>query len=88
MFKFYLTTVVIWMIIIYCIAKLFEKPIAQKMKANEEKKTSLFKELRATFIVAAIPIIRLFVAITLIYTATCTQEDFDKLMKRANKDKS
>lgn len=89
MFKFYLTTVVIWMIIIYCTAAIFENAINKKLATlptyKENKKSSLFKKFRALFILAAVPIIRLIIVIVLIYIATCKQEDFDKLMESANK---
>lgn len=89
MFKFYLTTVVIWMIIIYCTAAIFENAINKKLATlptyKENKKSSLFKKIRALFILAAVPIIRLIIVIVLIYIATCKQEDFDKLMESANK---
>lgn len=86
MLKFYLTTVVIWMIIIYCTAAIFQNGIAKKFKTNEEKKASLFKKLKGLFILAAIPIVRLLIVIVLIYIATCKQEDFDKLMEAAKRD--
>lgn len=86
MLKFYLTTVVIWMIIIYCVVAIFQNGIAKKLKTNEEKKSGLFKKLKTLFVLAAIPIVRLFVVIVLIYIATCKQEDFDELMKRTNRD--
>lgn len=84
MLKFYLTTVAIWMIVIYCIAAIFQSGIVKKLGEKEEKKASLFKRLKGLFILAAVPIVRLFVVILLIYIATCKQEDFDELMKKAN----
>lgn len=89
MLKFYLTTVVIWMIIIYCTAAMFENAIDKKLATlptyKENKKSSLFKKFRALFILAAIPIVRLIIVIVLIYIAACKQEDFDKLMESVNK---
>lgn len=86
MLKFYLITVVIWMIIIYCTTAIFQNGIAKKLKTNEEKKSGLFKKLRGLFILAAIPIVRLLVVVVLIYIAACKQEDFDKLMESANRE--
>lgn len=83
MLKFYLTTVVIWMIIIYCTAAMFKSGIRKKISKDETKKTSLFEKLTILFPLAAVPIIRVFVVIIIIYIATCKQEDFDELMKRA-----
>ena len=84
MFKFYLATVVIWMIIIYCVVAIFQNGIVKKLGVKETKKASLFKRLNGLFILAAIPFIRLIVVIVLIYIATCKQEDYDELMKKAN----
>ena len=88
MLKFYLTTVVIWMIILYSTAAIFSNGIVKKLGTNEEKKASFFKKIKILFMLAAVPIVRLFVVIVMIYVATCKQEDFDKLMEKANKDKS
>lgn len=86
MFKFYLTTIIIWMIIIYCVIAIFQKGIVDKLKTNEDKKANFFKKFKTLFVFAAVPIIRLFVVILLIYIATCKQEDFDKLMEAAKRD--
>ena len=85
MLKFYLVTVIIWMIIIYCIVAMFQDSIVKKLGAREGKKDSLFKKLKALFVLAAVPIVRLLVVIGIIYIAICKQEDFDELMKKANK---
>lgn len=73
------------MIIIYCIVAMFQDSIVKKLGAREGKKDSLFKRLKALFVLAAVPIVRLLVVIGIIYIAICKQEDFDELMKKVNK---
>ena len=86
MLKFYLATVIIWMIVIYCVVAIFQNGITKKLGTNKEEKASLFKKLKFLFILAAVPIVRLCMVIVIIYIATCKQEDFDELMKRTNND--
>lgn len=85
MLKFYLTTVAIWMIIIYCTAAMFENAIDKKLATlptyKENKKSSLFKKFRAHFLLSAVPIVRVTIPLLLIWIAICSQEDFDKMMK-------
>lgn len=84
MFKIYLSSVVVWMIIIWATISIFKDGIKKKVGSNETKKASLFKRLNGLFVLAAIPFVRLIVVIVLIYIATCKQEDYDELMKKAN----
>lgn len=84
MLKFYLTTVVIYMIIISCTTEIFKEAIKKRTGKGEVKKANLFKRLSTLFALSAVPIIRLIVVVILIYIATCKQEDFDELMKKAN----
>ena len=84
MLKFYLTTVIIYMIIINCTTEIFKEAIKKKTGKTDGKKASLFKRLNTLFVLAAVPVIRLIVVIVLIYVATCKQEDFDNLMKKTN----
>lgn len=84
MLKFYLTTVVIWMIIIRCTILMFKDGIKKKIGVDETKKASLFKRLSTLFIFAAVPFLRLIIEIMIIYMANCTQEDYDELVNKAN----
>lgn len=76
-FKFYLTTVVIWMIIIYAMAKLFEEGIREKGWVKEDKSTKkgVFSKL---FTLAAVPIVRLFVCVLIIYMSSHTPEQLEE----------
>ena len=84
MLKFYLTTVVIWMIIIECTTSIFKDAIRKKTGKDGTNKANIFKRFGTLFPLAAIPIVRLVVVIMIVYIATCSQEDFDKLMKNNN----
>lgn len=88
MLKFYLVTVIIWMIIISCTVEMFKEGIKKKRKnagqQENTEKVSLFKRLSVLFTSAAVPIIRLLIVVIIIYIATCKQEDYDELIKKAN----
>lgn len=81
MLGFYLSTVVIWMIIIWCLMMVFKDRLKKKLVKKEEKK-SVVKTLGALFILSAIPIFRLLIAIAIVYMATCSQEEFDEFMNK------
>ena len=89
MFKFYLTSVVIWMIITWCTVHIFKDKIKEKTdtintEINKQRKVSLFDRLIFLFAISAIPIIRLIFVLVLVYIAICKQEDFDELIRKAN----
>ena len=71
MLKFYLTTVVIWMIILQSTFSLFGDAVRKKIGVNETKKAGLIKRLNILFVLAAVPIIRLILEIVFIYVAIC-----------------
>jgi len=85
MLGFYLSTVIIWMIIIACLITIFKDGLNKKLVKKEEKK-SIFKTIGALFVLAAIPVFRLLVAIAIVYMATCSQEEFDELMGKNKKE--
>lgn len=74
------------MIIIYSTIVIFRDALRKRMGINESKKVSLFKKLNGLFVLSAVPIIRLIFVIVVVYIVTCKKEDFDELMKKANKD--
>jgi len=81
MLKFYLTTVIVWMIIINSITIIFKDALNKKIGVTKTNKAGFIQRTNTLFALSAIPIIRLGVAIIIIYIATCKQEDFDKLME-------
>ena len=82
MLKFYLSSIIIWMIIIESIFFVFKDKLLKRTGITETKKTSLFTKIAGSFAVSALPIIRLTVAIMLVYTAVCSQEEFDEIIKK------
>lgn len=77
MLKFYLTTVVIWMIIIYATVKILGPGIKEKgwIKSDTSTKRGRFSTL---FTLAAVPFIRLLVWILLFVMCTYTHEQFEE----------
>ena len=87
MIKFYLTTIIIWMIIIECTILLFNKELNKKLeKYNVPRENNLFRALKTLFVVSAVPFIRVFIEIVIVYMVVCNQEDFDKLMEKHYKE--
>ena len=85
MLGFYLKTIVIWMIIMYCTITFFKKPLYEKLANRITEKTTLLKALGYLFMMSAIPIIRLLIELSIIYIAVCNQEDFDRMIEEHNK---
>lgn len=83
MLKFYLATVIAWMIILYCLVAIFQNGIIEKLGTDNGKKKSSFEKLKTLFVMSAVPVVRLLVAIMIVYIAACKKEDFDELMKKS-----
>lgn len=85
MLTFYLSTVVIWMIIIFCAIYICKDKIREKAIAIgiEGKKSGFLSTLGFLFVLAAIPVFRLIILIAIIYMAGCSQEDFEELMSKS-----
>ena len=83
MLKFYLTTVIVWMIIIYATAKLLGPTIKEKgwIKSDTSTKRGKFSTL---FILSAVPGLRAAVWIFLFVMCAYTHEQFEEW---ANKQK-
>lgn len=81
MLKFYLTTVVIWMIIIYAMAQIFKEGIKEKGWIKEDKSTKKGR-FSILFTLAAVPIIRLFVCVLFIYMCSHTPEQLEALKEK------
>jgi len=76
MLETYLSSVIIWMIIIFCICCIFTHKINENgWLDNANKKYS--NRLFALFTVSAVPILRLFIAGAIVYMATVTKEEFN-----------
>lgn len=81
MLKFYLTTVVIWMIIIYATAKITAPVIKEKGWIKSDASTKKGK-LSTLFTLAAIPVIRLLVWVFLFVMCTYTHKEFEEWINK------
>lgn len=81
MLKLYLTTIVVWMIIIYATAKLLGPAIKEKgwIKGDSSTKRESFSIL---FTLAAVPIVRALVWMFLLFMCAHTPEQFEEIMKK------
>ena len=84
MLKVYLTSVIIYMIIIYCMCAIFMDSIKSKGWISEIKKGS---KLGVLFTLSAVPILRFFVVVLIFYMATHTKEQFDEWYKEVQEKK-
>ena len=78
MLKFYLTTVVIWMIIIWATVQMFGSAIREKGWIKEDKSTKKGR-FSILFTLAAVPIIRLFVCLIIIFMSAYTPEQWQEM---------
>ena len=81
MLRAYFGSVLIWMIIIYCMAFICKDAIQKNgwLDANSSEKKNWLKNL---FILAAIPIIRLLVTSCMLYMTFTTKEEYEKGHKK------
>ena len=86
MIGFYLKSVVIWMIILECNFLFCRESLRKRFPVDKLKETSLITKLKGTLVIAAIPIVRLIIVIVVFFITFCNQEDFDEIMKKANKE--
>lgn len=82
----YLTSVIIYMIIIYSMTFIFGDTMKAKGWAASEKPNA--NKLVILFCLSAVPILRIFVLVSILYMATHTKEEFDKWQEEAKKNKS
>lgn len=88
MFETYAATVVIYMIIIYCMNAIFNDAIKQMgWKKADKEKSSLVKALAALFFVSAVPVLRVAFIVFIMYMATHTKEEFEEWQEEAKKNK-
>ena len=83
MLKIYLSSVIVFMIIINCTFLFFKDEILKKLKLAKvnTKPSNLFESISCLFVMSAIPIIRLIITIFFIHIGTCSQENFDRIYK-------
>lgn len=82
MLKFYLTTVVIWLIILYAVAFLSEDAIRKNGWLDDAKKPKYkFQGFLTAVAISAIPIFRLISALTILVMAYNNKETVYALVK-------
>ena len=88
MLKIYLSSVIVFMIIIDCVFLFFNDEITKKLKLKKvnTEPSNLFTNIACLFVLSAIPIIRLFIVIFLVHIGICRQEEFDKIYGDINID--
>lgn len=85
MLKIYLSTVLIWMIIFYCLLKMFRSSIKENgwLDDIEPAKTG---KLFSLFAISAIPFLRLLVFIGVIYITSVTKDKHEKMKDKHEED--
>lgn len=79
MFKFYIGTVICWMIIIWCSIRLCKDKIIENGWLSSAKKLNI-TPFGVLFCVSAIPFFRLLMFIVVIYMACVSKDDHEKGM--------
>lgn len=77
MFKFYIGTVICWMIIIWCSIRLCKDKIIENGWLGSAKKLNM-TPFGALFCVSAIPFLRFLMFIVVIYMACVSKDDHEK----------
>ena len=82
MLSFYLSSVIVWMIIIFCIIMLYNKQIQTRYSKYLKVNTNKVKALFSLFVLSAVPILRLLIAIGIIWVANCGEEDYNRIIAK------
>lgn len=77
MFKFYIGTVICWMIIIWCSIRLCKDNIIENGWLSSAKKLNM-TPFGVLFCVSAIPFLRFLMFIVVIYMACVSKDDHEK----------
>ena len=80
MLKIYISSVIVWMIIIYCAAKLFGPQIRENGWLNDAKPITMGK-WTTLFVASAIPLVRLLLLSVFVYMALYTKEQYETIKK-------
>ena len=80
MFKFYIGTVICWMIIIWCSIKLCKDKIVENGWLNTAKKLDM-TPFGALFCISAIPFFRFLVFIVILYMVCVSKDKYDQDMR-------
>ena len=86
MLKIYFVSILIWMMIIFCAAYLFEDAIKQKGWIDSNKHSKFVSVLFTLFCMSAIPVLRLLFLVVILFMAGVSKEEFEE-MSKSNNDK-
>lgn len=78
MLDFYLSSIIIWFIILFSEVVVLNKQIRNNGWLDMQKKRNIIRTLFSYVLFAALPVFRLLVAISLFIMALVTKERFDK----------
>ena len=85
MLKLYLSSVVIFMIIIYCVLQLARTKLIENGWVGSERKRGLTK-LWGLFVSAAVPLLRLVIIGVILYMTTITKADYQTIKEKEKDD--
>ena len=86
MLKIYFSSILIWMIIIYCTTSIFKNAIVKNGWVDPNKK-SAENGWKCLFILSAIPIIRFLIFVLIIMMSAYTKKQFEEWSEKVkNKD--
>ena len=88
MIQVYLSSVAVWMIIIYCLCWLFKNAIKNNGWISQKSDTSKTNKLVVLFVLSAVPIIRFIVCVTIVFMSMYTKEDFEKFKAEVEAERS
>lgn len=82
MLSFYLSSVITFMIIIFCTVVLFSKNLLARYGKYLNSKSDFISSLISLFILSAIPIMRVVVVVGIIWLAICDKETYDEIIDK------
>lgn len=86
MLDLYLSSIIVWFIILFSEGVVFNDLIHKNGWLGPQKKSNIIRILFGYILIAAVPILRLIAAIMFFVMATCTKERYDKFVELKNKD--
>lgn len=78
MFGMYLSSVFVYMIIIYCTCSICKSSIRDKGWSFSSSETAKTNKWVGLFMLSAVPIVRVAVIVFIVYAATHTKEELEK----------
>ena len=86
MLDLYFSSIIVWFVILFSEAIVLKDAIDKNGWLDPQKKRTIIRAVFGYVLIAAIPILRLFVATMLFVMATYSKERYDKFVELKNKD--